>query len=650
MCAVSALPGFAALAFLCVFMDAMAVDSAATALRAEAGKGPLPVRREVLDDPPFPFCSETARRTSPAGDVILGPYVSVQVNVDMFGNNVVDDAANEPSIAIDPLNPDRMAIGWREFDNVESNFRQAGNAYSVNGGQTWTFPGVLDPGQFRSDPILAADAEGNFYYYSLSTLTSAELFKSIDGGMTWGNPVLGYGGDKAWMAIDRTTGIGRGHIYAIWNKQFSCCPPNDFTRSINSGVSFQSPIAVTQPSMKWGTMDVGPDGTLYLAGATLNQSSHLFTQSANAQNQSQTPSFDVPQVVDLGGTTTFSGQSSPNPAGLLGQIWIATDHSDGSSGGNVYILGSVNPPGSDPLDVMFIRSTDGGQTWSAPVRVNDDPTNNGAFQWFGTMSVAPNGRIDVIWNDTRNNMDAPSQRLSELYYAWSLDAGVTWSPNIPLTPVFDSHIGWPQQNKLGDYYDMISDNTGAKLAYAATFNGEQDVYFLWIPNDDCNDNGTPDADDIAGGKSLDCNLNEIPDECEADCNDSGQPDDCDLAGGADDCDENGVPDECDRDFDGDGLIDTCDPDIDNDGVLNETDVCDFSRPGFPIQEDGSLVGDIGEDCVINLDDYFRFWICMRGPALFPSSDPCWFSFNSDGPENFHIDLRDFANFQNVFGR
>jgi hypothetical protein len=41
-------------------------------------------------------------------------------------------------------------------------------------------------------------------------------------------------------------------------------------------------------------------------------------------------------------------------------------------------------------------------------------------------------------------------------------------------------LGYPNQNKIGDYYDMISDNTGAHVAYAATFTGGQDVYYLRI--------------------------------------------------------------------------------------------------------------------------------------------------------------------------
>jgi len=90
------------------------------------------------------------------------------------------------------------------------------------------------------------------------------------------------------------------------------------------------------------------------------------------------------------------------------------------------------------------------------------------------MSVAPNGRIDVVWLDTRDN---PDTVLSSLYYSYSIDGGVTWSPNERLTQAFDPHLGWPQQNKMGDYYTMISDNDGAHLAWAATFNGEEDVYY-----------------------------------------------------------------------------------------------------------------------------------------------------------------------------
>lgn len=466
--------------------------------------------REVMDDPPVSASVLSARASSPGRVATIGQFTSVQVNVDSQGNNIVGDAANEPSIAVDPTNRNFMAIGWRHFDSIASNFRQAGIGYSSDGGQIWTFPDVLDRGQFRSDPVLRSDASGIFYYSSLSTLSSIEVFRSFDGGMNWGLPVSAFGGDKQWIAVDRSIGIGRDTIYQNWNVQFTCCAPNDFTRSTDHGLFFEGPYAIGPLSMKWGTMDIGPDGRLYLAGTSLNRSIHIVGRSSNAGDPSETPLFDFGISVDLGGTTAVA--SGPNPAGLLGQIWIATDHSLRSTRGNVYVLASVDPPGIDPLDVMFIRSEDGGLTWSQPLRINDDFIDNGAWQWFGTMSVSSNGRIDVIWNDTRNTFAA---NLSETFYSFSKDGGITWSINVPLTPVFNSHLGWPQQNKIGDYYDMVSDVDGANLAYSATFNGEQDVYFLRIPAD-CDNNGILDDQDIASNRSLDCDSNGMLDVCQAD--------------------------------------------------------------------------------------------------------------------------------------
>ena len=70
--------------------------------------------------------------------------------------------------------------------------------------------------------------------------------------------------------------------------------------------------------------------------------------------------------------------------------------------------------------------------------------------------------------------------LSVLKYAYSLDDGVTWLGNIALTPAFNHSLGYPNQAKLGDYYDIVSDDTGASVAFAATFTGGQDVYYMRI--------------------------------------------------------------------------------------------------------------------------------------------------------------------------
>lgn len=531
-------------------------DETPEALQAGTQAGERVVGHEERPvEPPAVPVRRSDQPRSPRAVVLRGSYRSVQVNVDADQNNIVGDAANEPTIAIDPTNPNNIVIGWRQFDTIASDSRQAGMAYSHDGGESWTFPGPLEAGQFRSDPVLATDSLGNFYYYSLSSATTAEYFVSTDKGVSWSGPDSAPGGDKNWQTIDLSGGMGDGHVHALWNSQFTCCNPGtDYTRSTDGTVSFDGPF-VLPSHPKWGTDDVGPDGELYIVGSNLGQSGHLILRSDNADDPLATPTFSLSRSIALGGNTIAGGP--PNPGGLLGQVWVAVDRSDGPSRGNVYVLASVSPPTADPLDVHFIRSLDHGQTWSAPLRVNDDPTNNGAYQWFGTMSVAPDGRIDVVWNDTRSG----GATVSELYYAYSIDAGLTFSHGIPVSPPFDSTIGHPVQDKIGDYYHMVSDAAGAALAYSATFNGEEDVYFLRVG--DCNGNGLHDSTDLALMTSADSNANGIPDECEPDCNTNGVPDDSDISAGTSfDCDGNGNPDECDLaaggDCNGDGLLDACD--------------------------------------------------------------------------------------------
>ena len=192
----------------------VAVAQEAASLEA----GPPAPRLEQPGDPYLPTPPQPSRRfIMGGGPVTRGPFVSYQENVNALGNNITGDAANEPSIAINPTNPDNIVVGWRQFDNVNSNFRQAGNAYSFDGGVTWTFPGVFTPGVFRSDPVLDSDNDGNIYYYSLKSNFLIDMFKSSDGGVSWIGPIPAWGGDKAWMAVDKTRGVGEGNIYAAWS-------------------------------------------------------------------------------------------------------------------------------------------------------------------------------------------------------------------------------------------------------------------------------------------------------------------------------------------------------------------------------------------------------------------------------------------------
>ncbi len=449
-----------------------AVGQVAVPVPTSSGRQESAYKTERMDQPYLP--GEGQMRGGLRG-ISNAPPGSVQVNVDANGLNIIGDAANEPSIAIDPTNPNRMAIGWRQFDTIASNFRQAGNAYTTDAGATWTFPGVLTPGVFRSDPVLCADNAGRFFFNSFKDTLCVDVFRSANAGMTWPVIVPAFGGDKAWMDVDRTGGVGEGHLYMAWQTAASC-PSGpagaSFTRSTDHGNSWMTPVTIAN-NPRFGVTAVGPDGAVYVTGITGVSSIFMVAKSTNAQFAGVTPTFDFSVTGDfLGGIPVLGG--IPNPAGLLGQVWIAASPLNAS---RVYMLCSVHAPGPDTTDVKFARSDDGGQTWNASVRVNDDSAVSSAWQWFGTMSVAPNERIDVIWNDTR---DDPLNRLSRVYYAFSVDEGATWSANRALTPLWDSRIGFPQQNKIGDYYHMISFNDAAHLAYAATFNGEQDVYYMRI--------------------------------------------------------------------------------------------------------------------------------------------------------------------------
>jgi hypothetical protein len=301
------------------------------------------------------------------------------------------------------------------------------------------------------------------------------VFKSTDGGVLWDSGIDAHGGDKQWMTIDRTTGVGSGNIYASWTSYYSSCQPGFFTRFTKIDTAYED-CTIIDGYPYWGTLAVGNNEELYIAGNSDPNNDIEVCKSLNANIPGSTVTWESPVIVDLDGYV----ESDPNvnPVGILGQVNIDIDRSNGPGRGNVYILASVvRNSNGDPGDVMFAKSTDGGLTWGSPIRINDDVSTTNT-QWLGVMSVAPNGRIDVAWLDTR---DAPiGTDFSDLYYSYSIDQGNTWSVNEKMSDTFDPHVGYPQQSKMGDYIDMISDNTGAHLAWSNTLNNEEDVYYSHI--------------------------------------------------------------------------------------------------------------------------------------------------------------------------
>src|SRR5437899_790640 len=438
---------------------------------------------EKYDNPPaYIFRIETSPRMISQYDT----FTSYQANVDSNGNNILGDAANEPSISVDPTNPNKMAIAWRQFNSVTSNFRQGGWGYTTDGGTSWTFPGVLQNNVSRSEPVSNSDETGAFFYLSLQSNQAQSFFcddiwRSLNGGQSWTerSPDRGaHGGDKEWFTIDKTNGMGHGFQYQFWTGFFSC-DGGEFSRSTDGGVTWMNGINIPNAPIH-GTLDVDTNGNLFIGGSVGSQFSCV--RSSNAQNGNVTPTFDQVTTVNLGGSEVGGGI---NGVGLDGQPFLAVDRSGGPTNNNIYMLASVRPTGANNgTDVMFVRSTNGGQTFSAPLRINDDPINHNKWHWFGTFSVAPNGRLDAVWLDTRN---ASNNTDSQLFYSYSVDGGVTWSANVAVSNPFNPFEGYPNQSKIGDYITIVSDSTGGNVAYSATFNfnparnqHEEDVYYVRV--------------------------------------------------------------------------------------------------------------------------------------------------------------------------
>jgi hypothetical protein len=106
----------------------------------------------------------TTSQSYAQSQITYGSYISVQMNVDDNGNNILGDAAHEPTIAFDPNNPDKLVAGWKHFASVFSGSREGGWGFSDDGGKHWHFQGFVTPGEQRTNNMVDVDLLGNFYY------------------------------------------------------------------------------------------------------------------------------------------------------------------------------------------------------------------------------------------------------------------------------------------------------------------------------------------------------------------------------------------------------------------------------------------------------------------------------------------------------
>ncbi len=151
------------------------------------------------------------------------------------------------------------------------------------------------------------------------------------------------------------------------------------------------------------------------------------------------------------------------------------------STGNIHIVFNAIPDlfnffALDRSDVFYVRSEDGGQTFTSPLRLNDDQTNTS--QWQPFVSVSDDGSVGVKWWDRRN--DPTHDGLTDVYMTISNDGGHTFSKNFRITdsnwafgPVGDFLSG----GYHGDYDAMAGGPNRFLLSWSDERNSDPDVFF-----------------------------------------------------------------------------------------------------------------------------------------------------------------------------
>ena len=330
------------LSILLVSLASLATASGQTARSKLDPNEPL----EKYDMPPAAYIYRL--ETSPRMISPLWRFISYQVNVDAQGNNIVGDAANEPSIAVDPTDGNKMTIGWRQFDTFSpTSGRPAGASPPM--------PASLDIS--RASWKITCFAATRYWTPMrpeiFSTLACWETFfyddiwRSTNGGQfldAFNHLMTGARGDKEWFTIDTDQRHGSRVPVSVLDRFCACDFGRQFSRSTDGGATWMNPIFHSELAV-WGTLDVDSNGNLFIGGGRLG-SPFWCLRSSNAQNPAVTPTFDQVTQVNLGGSLVFGG--TINPGGLAGQMFLAVDRSGGPTNNNIYMVASVNQPASVP--------------------------------------------------------------------------------------------------------------------------------------------------------------------------------------------------------------------------------------------------------------------------------------------------------------
>jgi hypothetical protein len=180
------------------------------------------------------------------------------------------------------------------------------------------------------------------------------------------------------------------------------------------------------------------------------------------------PQF-IARSTDQGKTWTISNLGDPILAGtgtFTGLGWTQK----GGTKGTFVATYAATPPTSPTIalaDIVMQRSTDGGLTWSSQEALDDDSPDQYATGFYPQLNVAPNGRIDVAWEDNRDTTDFHFN----VRYTYSTDGGVTWAKNVKVNdrPI-NFNYGVSYNSDLRQPVGVASTNEYAIFGWADTRN------------------------------------------------------------------------------------------------------------------------------------------------------------------------------------